>query len=298
MSDLSDLFPGFATHWIDTEAGRIFVRSHGAGRPLLLLHGYPQSHVMWHKIAPSLAEKFFVVLMDLRGYGWSSAPHSEEGAFYTKRLMAEDAIAVMRGLGHIRFSVIGHDRGARVAYRLALDHPGRIDKLAVLDIIPTAAMWRGMDARTAMKAYHWMFLAQPEPLPERLIAPSAVAYLEYTLKSWTAAGNLESFDIRALAHYRASFNEPSRIHATCEDYRAGATFDRDNDEADFAKGNRITAPLCVLWGTRGIPARGIAPLEIWREWATQPQGMAIEGGHFVAEENPRATLAALLAFLQ
>ena len=222
MTDLADLFPGFATHWIDTRSGRFFVRSNGDGPPLLLLHGYPQTHVEWHRIAPKLAERFSVFLMDLRGYGWSSAPRSEKGALYTKRLMAEDAIAVMEQLGHIRFSLVGHDRGGRVGYRLALDHPERLEKLALIDIIPTAARWRSLNAQEALKAYHWTFLAQPEPMPETLIAGAAPFYVDFTLASWTAAKELSAFDPRALAHYRAALNEPTRIHAACEDYRAGA----------------------------------------------------------------------------
>jgi haloacetate dehalogenase len=297
MSDLADLFPGFAAHWIDTKVGRSFVRTHGQGPPLLLLHGYPQTHVEWHRIAPRLAERFCVVLMDLRGYGWSSAPHSEKGALYTKRLMAEDTIAVMEQLGHVRFNVVGHDRGARVGYRLALDHPERLDKLALIDIIPTAARWRSLNAQEAMKAYHWTFLAQPEPLPERLISGAAPFFVDHTLASWTAAKNLSAFDARALAHYRAALNEPSRIHATCEDYRAGATLDRADDEADQSAGKKITAPLLVLWGGRGLGGGDASTLDIWRQWATQVQGQPIEGGHFLPEENPEATLEALLAFL-
>ncbi len=194
MTDLADLFPGFATHWIATRAGRFFVRTKGDGRPLLLLHGYPQTHVEWHKIAPQLAERFTVVLMDLRGYGWSGAPRSENGALYTKRLMAQDAIAVMEQLGHIRFSLVGHDRGARVAYRLALDHPERLDRLALIDIIPTAARWQALNAAEALKAYHWTFLAQPEPMPETLIGGAAPFYVDFTLASWTAAKDLSAFD--------------------------------------------------------------------------------------------------------
>ncbi len=296
MADLADLFPDFSTHWIDTSAGRFFVRAHGEGPPLLMLHGYPQTHVEWHKIAAQLAQRFSVVLMDLRGYGWSSAPRSEKGALYTKRLMAQDAIAVMEQLGHVRFSVVGHDRGARVAYRLALDHPERIDKLAILDIIPTAARWRALDAAEAMKAYHWLFLAQPAPLPETLIGGAAPFFVDFTLASWTAAKNLLAFDPRAIAHYRAALNEPSRIHAACEDYRAGATLDRADDEADSAAGKKIAAPLLVLWGARGLGGGEAGTLEIWRRWADHVEGLAIEGGHFLPEENPEATVKALLYF--
>jgi haloacetate dehalogenase len=296
MPDLKDLFLGFATHWIDTNAGKIFARSHGDGPPLLLLHGFPQTHVMWHKIAARLAERFKIVVMDLRGYGWSTAPASVRGEHYTKRLMAEDAIEVMQQLGHVRFSVAGHDRGGRVAYRLALDHPERLAAIAVLDIIPTFVMWEHMDALNALKSYHWLFLAQPEPLPEKLIGSNALYYLDHTLKGWTAAKDLGSFSPEALAHYRAAFNEASRIHAFCEDYRAGSTLDRSADEQDFANGRKISVPLCALWGSQGIPARGFDPLAIWRQWAQDAQGQAIDGGHFSAEENPEATLKALTDF--
>ena len=297
MSDLADLFQGFASHWIDTQAGRIFARSLGSGPPLLLLHGFPQTHVMWHRLAARLAEKFSVVAMDLRGYGWSSAPRSSRGAEYSKRLMGEDAVAVMESLGHTHFSLVGHDRGARVGYRLALDHPGRIDKLAVLDIMPTADMWNGMDAASAMQTYHWLFLAQPEPMPETLIGKAPVEYLEHTLASWTASKDLRSFDARALAHYRASFNDPSRIHAACEDYRAGATIDHACDMADSVAGRTIASPVLALWGDAGIPGQGASPLDLWRKWAPDVRGQAISGGHFLPEENPEATLPALLAFL-
>ncbi len=297
MTDLADLFPGFATHWITTRSGRFFVRAHGEGPPLLLLHGYPQTHVEWHRIAPQLATRFSVVLMDLRGYGWSGAPRSEKGALYTKRAMAQDAIAVMEQLGHIRFNLVGHDRGGRVACRLALDHPERLDRLALIDIIPTAARWQALDAAEALKAYHWAFLAQPEPLPETLIGAAAHFFIDYTLASWTAAKDLSAFDPRALDHYRAALNEPSRIHAACEDYRAGATLDRAADEADQAAGKKITVPALVLWGGRGLGGADRSTLDIWREWAHNVQGQPIAGGHFLPEENPQATLEALLAFL-
>ena len=297
MSDLSDLYPAFASHWIDAPAGRIFARSHGKGPPLLLLHGYPQTHVMWHRVAPALAERFTVVAMDLRGYGWSSAPRSNKGEAYSKRTMAEDAVAAMEQLGFVHFSVAGHDRGGRVGYRMALDHPGRVDKLVVLDIVPTYEMWSQMDAASAMNVYHWLFLAQPEPMPENLIGKAPIEYLEHTLASWMAGRDLRAFDARALNHYRASFNDPSRIHAACEDYRAGATIDHALDEADRAAGRKIAAPLLALWGDTGIPGKGKPPLDVWRDWADDVRGQAIASGHFLAEENPEATLAALLAFL-
>lgn len=296
MPDLADLFPGFESHWIDTEAGRIFARSGGSGPPLVLLHGFPQTHVEWHRVAPSLAERFTLILPDLRGYGWSAAPRSEGGAAYTKREMAKDVVELMEKLGHVRFRIAGHDRGGRVAYRLALDHPGRVEKLAVLDIVPTADMWRSMNADRAMQVYHWSFLAQPRPLPETLISKAPRDYLEHTLASWTASKTLDAFDARALTHYRMFFSDPARIHACCEDYRAGATLDREHDESDRAAGRRITAPLLALWGAVGIPASGASPLDLWRDWCDHAEGHAIQSGHFLPEENPDATRDALLAF--
>ena len=296
MPDLADLFPGFESHWIDTEAGRIFARSGGSGPPLVLLHGFPQTHVEWHRVAPSLAERFTLILPDLRGYGWSAAPRSEGGAAYTKREMAKDVVELMEKLGHVRFRIAGHDRGGRVAYRLALDHPGRVEKLAVLDIVPTADMWRSMNADRAMQVYHWSFLAQPRPLPETLISKAPRAYLEHPLARWTASKTLDAFDARALTHYRMFFSDPARIHACCEDYRAGATLDREHDESDRAAGRRITAPLLALWGAVGIPASGASPLDLWRDWCDHAEGHAIQSGHFLPEENPDATRDALLAF--
>jgi haloacetate dehalogenase len=297
MSDLADLFPGFESHWIPTPAGKTFARSGGKGPPLLLVHGYPQSHVMWHRIAPRLAERFHVVCPDLRGYGWSSAPRPDAGHLaYSKSAMADDMIAVMEALGHIRFAAAGHDRGARVAYRLALDHPGRLSRLSVLDIVPTIAMWEMIEASPSPKTDHWLFLAGPAPGPETAILADPWAWQSSKLALWTAAGDLSAYDRRALAHYRAFFDNPDRIRASCEDYRAGATVDRRMDAADRAAGRRIACPVQVLWGNAGIPAAGSGPLAAWRDFAPDAVGAGIASGHFMPEENPEATLAALLAF--
>lgn len=302
--DLPDLFPGFEARTIDVGEARLFCRTGGPeGAPaVVLVHGYPQTHVEWHRIAGSLAERFRVVLPDLRGYGWSSVPADRTGhEAYAKRTMAEDVVRLMESLGHVRFAFVGHDRGARVGYRLALDNPGRLSRLAVLDIVPTAAMWSGMDAKLAMKVYHWLLLAQPAPLPETLIGAAPLAYLEHTLASWTRTRDLSAFDPGALAHYRAFFQVPERLHATCEDYRAGATVDRALDDEAVAAGRRIEAPTLVLWGSSGIPADGgtveDTPLGVWRRWCRSVEGRAIESGHFLPEENPAATLEALLPFL-
>lgn len=300
MTDLADLFPGFESHWIDTEIGRIFARSGGEGPPVVLIHGFPQTHVMWHRIAPALARTHRVVVLDLRGYGWSVAPKGDGGReLYTKRAMARDVITVMEKLGHIRFAVVGHDRGARVAYRLALDHPGRVERLALLDIVPTLTMWEEMDAKRAMKVYHWTYLAQPAPLPERMIGADPTTWQDHTLASWTATGKLTAFDPAALEHYRAYFRDPSRIHANCEDYRAGATTDLAHDRASREQGKHILCPTLVLWGETGIPADGAGPLEVWRAtFAPKAEGRGLKGGHFIAEENATDTLAALAGFLR
>ena len=307
--DLADLFPGFEAKTIDTDGAKIFARIGGpAGAPpLVCLHGFPETHVMWAKIAPRLAERFRVVLPDLRGYGWSSVPEAEaDHAQMSKRAMARDVVALMEELGHARFAVVGHDRGARVGYRLVLDHPGRVTRLALLDIVPTSAMWARMDAGFAMKTYHWLFLAQPAPMPERLIGRGPVDWLEHTLASWTKAKDLSPFGKRALAHYRAFFSVPERIAATCEDYRAGASIDRALDEADLAGTRRIDVPTLVLWGAAGIPAGPsgsdpqAGPLAAWAPFmapGASLDGAGLDCGHFLAEEAPEATAERLLAFL-
>lgn len=297
MSDLADLFPGFASRWLDTSIGRMFARVGGNGPSLLLLHGYPQTGVMWHRVAPLLAAHYTLVIPDLPGYGWSVVPRARANhAPYDKRSMAAVMIELMEQLGFARFRLAGHDRGGRVAYRLALDHPGRLARLAVLDIVPTYTMWHAMDAKLAMRIWHWTFLAQPDPLPESLITQTPVTYLERMLASWSKSHDLSGFDPRALAHYRAFIQDPARVHATCEDYRAGQSVDLEADEADQAAGKMITCPMLVLWGTAGIPGETAGPLRTWRDWGNDVGGKPIDSGHFVAEENPQATAAALMAF--
>jgi haloacetate dehalogenase len=293
------LFPGFEAHWIDTEAGRIFARSAGSGPPLVLLHGFPQTHAMWHRIAPALARSHRVVVMDLRGYGWSSAPRGDpDHVTYSKRAMGEDVVRVMEALGSVRFAVVGHDRGARVGYRLALDHPGRVERLALLDILPTFHVWAQMRVGT-IPAAHWGYLSEPPPKPEEEIGRDPLPYFEGLMAKWNGTGTLDPFDPRALESYRASCNEPSRIHAFCEDYRAGATIDIAADEADLAAAKRIACPVHVIWGefylTKGADETALA---VWqRTFAPQATGQAVTGGHFVAEENAPATLASLQEFL-
>jgi haloacetate dehalogenase len=295
----ADLFPGFASHWIDTAIGRIFARSGGSGPPLLLIHGFPQTHVEWHRIAPELARHFSLVIPDLPGYGWSVAPRGGPDHFpYAKRDMAKLMIAVMESLGHIRFLVCGHDRGARVAYRMALDHPGRAERVALIDIVPTLVMWERIRKAPSPKTEHWLSLSRPAPEPETEIGRDPVAYLDSKLALWTKDGTLAAYDPRALRHYRDSFSDPSRIHAACEDYRAGATVDLAADEADRAAGRTIGVPVHVVWGDAGIPSQGASPLDAWALFATRLTGEAVDCGHFVPEENPAGCLAALLPFLK
>jgi len=297
MSDLADLYPGFESRWIPTSIGTIFARLGGAGPPLLLLHGYPQTNVMYHRVAPMLSGHFTVIIPDLPGYGWSVAPATDaDHAPYTKRAMAAVMIEAMEALGFVRFRLAGHDRGGRVAYRLALDHPERIERVAVLDILPTYDYWERINRVYGLKIYHWLFLAQPDPLPERLIAGDPAFYFDYTLKSGTKTHSLAAFDPRALAHYRAAFGDPLRIHAVCEDYRAGAGADFAHDAADRAAGRLIRSPLLALWGGAGIAAGAASPVDTWRQWATDVRGAPIDSGHFLAEENPDATAAALAEF--
>jgi haloacetate dehalogenase len=297
MPDLADLFPGYDSKWINTTSGRIFARVGGKGPPLLLLHGFSSTHVMWHKVAPQLAERFTLIIADLPGYGWSDMPESDDRHTpYTKRAMAKTMIEAMEKLGYVHFALAGHDRGGRVSYRLALDHPGRLSRLAVLDILPTYDYWQQMDRTFALKIYHWAFLAQPAPLPEKLILGHPDFYLTQKMASWTKSKTLDAFDPRAMEHYLAPFRDPSRVHAMCEDYRAGAHADFDHDKADRDAGNKITIPMLVLWGDAGIAAAPATPLDTWTNSATNVRGAPIDSGHFLTEENPDTTAKALLEF--
>lgn len=291
------MFEGFETTTIAGDGADIFVRIAGSGPPLLLLHGYPQTGAMWAGIAPRLAERFTVVVPDLRGYGRSSAPpNTPDNLAYSKRTMGRDCAAVMTALGHDRFHVAGHDRGARVAYRMALDMAERIGRLAVLDILPVAEVWDRLDAASAMKVYHWLFFAQPAPIPETLIGADPVLFLDHTIASWTRAKTLDAFDPAALDEYRRAFARSATIAATCNDYRAGATIDWQFDREDRNAGRRIAAPTLVLWGSSGIPGEGPDPLAVWGPWCDRLEGHAVDAGHFIVEEAPEATLRALEAF--
>jgi haloacetate dehalogenase len=286
------LFEGFRSERIDVEGIEINLVRGGQGPPLLLLHGYPQTHAMWHRVAPALAERHTVVCPDLRGYGDSAAPDSDpEHARYSKRAMAHDQVRVMRSRGFERFAGAGHDRGARVALRMALDHPAEVERLAVLDIVPTSTIYATIDHRRATTVWRYFFLIQPHPLPERLIGADPGMYLDWTLDEW--CGTPDGLDPGAVAEYRRCFDERT-IHATCEDYRAGASIDLVHDEADG--GEALGCPLLVLWSREGIGTEYDVP-GIWGERAADVRGRALDCGHFLAEELPGETAEELLAFL-
>ena len=292
---MSELFPGFTTRHVATAGARIHCEVGGSGPPLLLLHGYPQTHAMWHRIAPRLAERYTVVCSDLRGYGDSSKPDGGEGhVAYSKREMAKDQVEVMQALGFARFKLVGHDRGGRVAHRLCLDHPQAVERVAVLDISPTRLMYAGSDMGFATAYYHWFFLIQPFDLPERLIGSDPVYYLRRKLGGLSSG--LGVFDPRALAEYERCFADPATIHATCEDYRAAASIDLEHDAADAHA--RVQCPLLALWGEKGVVHRFFDPIADWKSVARDVRGKALASGHYLAEEVPEATLAALQAFFE
>lgn len=288
-------FAGFEERRFDTGQAVIAALVGGSGPPLLLLHGYPQTRMIWHRIAPALAARFTVVAPDLRGYGRSTGPAPDDAnSHYSKRAMARDMVAVMDRLGHPRFAVAGHDRGGRVAYRMALDSPDRVSRLAVLDIVPTAEMWGRINHAGALKSYHWSFLAQPAPMPQRLIGADPDFYLDHLLRRW--AGDHRALAPEALADYQASFRQPSVIAATCADYRAGATVDVEHDQADQQAGRRIACPTLVIWARQYLAAQ--SPLATWQRWCSgEVREAPVDCGHFIAEEQPQACAAALLEFL-
>ncbi len=287
------MFDGFTAVRVDADGVSIDLVRGGDGPPLLLLHGYPQTHVMWHRVAPLLAERFTVVVPDLRGYGDSSKPPGgADHAAYSKRAMAQDQVEVMRALGHERFAVAGHDRGGRVAYRLARDHPERVTRLAVLDIVPTDTVYASTSRELATAYFHWFFLIQPFDLPERLIGCEPLRWLHASLGGWGT--ELASFDPDAVREYERCFADPDAIHASCEDYRAGASIDLVHDEAD--RGHRLACPLLVLWGTSGAMHAVFDVLATWGDRGDDVQGRALDCGHFLAEELPEETAAELVRF--
>jgi haloacetate dehalogenase len=282
----------FTRHRLVVNGVAINVVRGGQGPPVLLLHGYPQTHIMWHLVAPVLAEHFSVVCADLRGYGDSDKPAGDTTHHaYAKRTMANDQLAVMQALGFPRFGLVGHDRGARVALRLALDHPDAVSRLALLDIVPTATIYNTLDQRRATIVWRYFFLIQPPDLSERLIGYDRRGYLAATFDEWSATPGVP--DPTARAEYDRCFDAAS-VHATCEDYRAGATIDLSHDAADAER--RLTCPLLVLWSAKGIGAT-YDVARIWSDRAAKLRGRALDCGHFLAEEQPAETTAELMSFL-
>ncbi len=290
-----DLFPGFRTFDIATSGTTIHGVTGGAGPPLLLLHGYPQTHVLWHKVAALLQERFTIVAGDLRGYGDSGKPAtSADHAPYSKRAMALDMAEVMTALGHERFFVCGHDRGGRVAHRLALDHAMRVQRLAVLDIAPTREMYRGTTDAFARAYAHWFYLIEPAPFPERMIGANPDEY--WLKKCGAGSAGMTPFAPAALEEYLRCFRKAETIHATCEDYRAAATIDLHHDNED--NGRKVACPLLALWGKNGVIERCFDALALWRERAADVRGEALPGGHYLAEELPEMVAERLVEFMK
>jgi haloacetate dehalogenase len=291
------MFEGFETLRLARDGVALNLRCAGQGAPLLLLHGHPQTHAMWHRVAPTLAERFRVVLMDLRGYGDSGRPPAgEQSAAYSKREMALDALHAMRALGHERFQVLAHDRGARVAHRLALDHPQAVERLLLLDIAPTLAMYRNTTEAFARAYWHWFFLVQPPPLPEALIASDPVRFVRSVMGARHAG--LSAFAPEALAEYERCAAIAGTAESICADYRAGAGIDLQHDQADQDAGRRLAQPLRVLWGEHGAVGRCFDVPALWRAAADDFSGRSLACGHYIAEEAPALLLDESLTFFR
>lgn len=292
----SDLFPGFRTFYIATSGTSIRGVTGGSGPPLLLLHGYPQTHALWHKVAALLRDRYTIVAADLRGYGDSGKPATTaDHAPYAKRAMAQDMAEVMSALGHDRFFVCGHDRGGRVAHRLALDHASRVSRLAVLDIAPTREMYRDTSDAFARAYAHWFYLIEPAPFPERLIGEGYATEEYWRKKCGSGSAGMTPFAPAALAEYLRCFRDPAMVHATCNDYRAAATIDIRHDDEDA--GRKLSMPLLALWGSNGVIERCFDCLALWRERASDVRGEALPGGHYLAEELPEMVAERLSAFM-
>ncbi|MGI8714817.1 MAG: alpha/beta fold hydrolase [Solirubrobacteraceae bacterium] len=293
---MAELFEGFTERSLECSRGAVYARVGGNGPPLLLLHGYPETHLMWHAAVPLLARRFTVVAADLSGYGASHRPApAPDHAPHSKRALALDQVQAMAALGFDRFAVAGHDRGGRVAYRMALDHPAAVSALAVLDIVPTAEVWARADARLALGYWHWGFLAQPAPLPERLIAGDSDAYFDIHGRAMGIGGDATRYPPEVMAAYRRQLGDPGAVQAMCEDYRAGATIDRELDEAD--RGRMIECPTLALWGLRGaLPIFYDDVLALWREWASDVRGRGVDASHFLVEDAPEEVAGELVEF--
>ncbi len=290
------MFEAFERVRVEAGDAEINLVRGGEGPPVLLLHGYPQTHSMWHAVAPRLAEYFTIVATDLRGYGDSSKPFgSEDHATYSKRAMAADQVQVMGSLGFPTFAVVGHDRGGRVGHRMALDHPDSVTRLAVLDIVPTRHVYATVGRELATAYYHWFFFIQPYDLPETLIGADPGYYLRKKLGGWGTS--LDTFAPEALAEYERCFSDPATIHASCEDYRAAASIDLAHDDTDRDEGRKVACPLLALWGDRGAMGRLYDVQNVWREYARDVRGRPMDAGHFLAEERPEETARALANFL-
>lgn len=289
---MADFFPGFERRRVQTSGAEINLVTGGGGPPLLLLHGYPQTHVMWRKVAPRLARDFTLVIPDLRGYGDSSKPPAgPDFAAYSKRALAQDQVETMAALGFERFRVVGHDRGARVTHRLLRDHPGRIERAALLDIVPTLYRFETIDQKAATGSYHWFFLIQPSPFPEQMIGAACEVFLR---KMLGLSGTPGAHEPEAYAEYLRCFRNPETIRATCDEYRAGASIDLDHDRAD--RGRKISMPLLILWGQRSGQGSGYDMLAVWRDHAEDVRGHGISSGHFIPEEAPDEVYRALHGF--
>jgi haloacetate dehalogenase len=289
------MLTAFQTFQVVRDGVRLHGRIDGQGAPLLLLHGHPQSHAMWHRVAPQLAQRFTVVMMDLRGYGDSSRPVADDThAAYSKREMALDAIAVMQSRGFAQFQVLAHDRGARVAHRLAADHPQAVQRMMLLDIAPTLAMYENTSLAFATAYWHWFFLIQPPPLPEALIESDPVRYIRSVMGKRHAG--LGAFAPEAMAEYERCIQIPGSARGICEDYRASATVDLAHDRADVAASKKLALPLKVLWGEKGVVGQNFAVLPLWRERALDVSGAALPCGHYIAEEAPDLLLAQVQDF--
>ena len=294
---MNPLFPGFESELIEVNGVKIMARKGGSGRPLLLLHGHPQTHAIWHRVAQQLAKSHTVVMTDLRGYGDSSKPQgSHDHLNYSKRVMALDQIEVMRHFGFSEFDVLAHDRGARVAHRLALDHPKAVKRLVLLDIAPTLAMYEKTSNQFARSYWHWFFLIQPAPMPERLIEADPSAYVRDVLGRRSAG--LAPFDARALAEYVRCIELPGAAHGLCEDYRASASIDLIHDQLDIDTKNFLHQPLLVLWGEQGVVNQCFEPLKEWTKLAVNVKGHALPCGHYIPEEAPELLLQLVQSFLE
>jgi haloacetate dehalogenase len=294
---MNPLFPGFESELIEVNGVKIMARKGGSGRPLLLLHGHPQTHAIWHRVAQQLAKSHTVVMTDLRGYGDSSKPQgSQDHLNYSKRVMALDQIEVMRYFGFYEFDVLAHDRGARVAHRLALDHPKAVKRLVLLDIAPTLAMYEKTSNQFARSYWHWFFLIQPAPMPERLIEADPSAYVRDVLGRRSAG--LAPFDARALAEYVRCIELPGAAHGLCEDYRASASIDLIHDQLDIDTKNFLHQPLLVLWGEQGVVNQCFEPLKEWSKLAVNVKGHALPCGHYIPEEAPELMLSQVQSFLE